>query len=196
MAATADGKLQNWYGPDCIKDFVGWLDTLLGGNSNENDGEDDEDEEEEDSQPKITVAAHNLQGYDSYFVIQEYHRQARNLTQIRNGGKVLELKVGKPNHERLRFIDSMSFLAMPLYKFTDTFGFTEDNNTTLQLKTGFFPHFFNTSDNQEYHGDLLAQRFYGPDTMSDDRYTATMVHSNIPTGRLPISFSKRTVGIL
>ena len=168
VAATTDGDLQHWYGPDCIREFVTWLDTLLGG-SHDDDDEDAEDDDK-DSQPKITVVAHNFQGYDSYFIIREYHRQARNLTQIRNGGKVLELKVGKPNHERLRFIDSMSFLPMPLYLFTKTFGFTENDHPELQLTKGFFPHFFNTSDRQDYHGDLPARHFYGPDTMSDDRY--------------------------
>ena len=164
VAGTDTSDLQSWYGPNCIKDFVNWLDTLLG---DDDEDEDEDDDEDPDSRCKITVIAHNFQGYDSYFIIQEYHRQARSLTQIRNGGKVLELKVGKTDHERIRFIDSMSFLAMSLSAFTKTFGFDEDD---MDLKKGFFPHFFNTVDNQEYVGPLPDRSHYGPHTMSKDRY--------------------------
>ena len=59
-------------------------------------------------QTKITVIAHNFQGYDSYFLLQEYQLQARNYNQTRNGGKVLELRVGKLGKEKISFIDSLS----------------------------------------------------------------------------------------
>ena len=87
VAATDTGDLQHWYGPHCIREFVTWLDTLLGGEEEE---EDDDDHEVQDPKGKITVVAYNFQGYDSYFVILEYHRQARNLTQIRNGGTSMD----------------------------------------------------------------------------------------------------------
>ena len=209
VACTETSPLRSWYGPDCIRDFIYWLDNLLEGedadtlpvnndatlsveegkiSDEENsdtlsDNEDntlpanDNSEEDSDnestaspSKRKITVIAHNFQGYDSYFVIQEYHRQARDLSQIRNGGKVLELKVGKKDHERIRFIDSMSFLPFGLAKFKETFGFEDDDDNRLALKKGFFPHFFNTPDNQDYVGSLPAREHYGPHTMSNDRY--------------------------
>ena len=166
VACTDTSDLYYLYGSSCIRDFVRWVDTLLGEDNNNND-DDDDDSEEEDSKRQITLIAHNFQGYDSYFIIQEYHRQARSLTQIRNGGKVLELKVGKTDHERIRFIDSMSFLTMPLSAFTKTFGFDEDD---LNLKNGFFPHFFNTPAHQDYVGPLPAREHYGPHTMSNARY--------------------------
>ena len=127
VAATQDGDLQTWYGPGCIASFIAWLDVLQ--------GYDDEFDDEDDEDPpiKITVLAHNFQGYDSYFLLQEYQLQARNYNQIRNGGKILELRVGKLGKERVRFIDSLSFLSMPLTNFTSTFGFDE-NDTTLNLK--------------------------------------------------------------
>ena len=95
--------------------------------------------------------------------------QARNYNQIRNGGKILELRVGKPGKERVRFIDSLSFFFMPLTNFTSTFGFDE-NDTTLNLKKGYFPHFFNVPENQDYRGPLPAKHFYGPYNMSQDRF--------------------------
>ena len=47
---------------------------------------------------------------------------------------------------------------MSLVSFTSTFGFDE-NGATLNLKKGYFPHFFNTSANQHYRGSLPAERF-------------------------------------
>ena len=60
---------------------------------------------------------------------------------------------------------------MPLASFTSNFGFDE-NDATLNLKKGYFPHFFNVPENQDYCGPLPAQHFYGPDTMSQDRFLA------------------------
>ena len=77
---------------------------MLSDNNTEED-----DDSEDGSKRKITVVAHNFQGYNSYFLLQEYHRQARDLTQIVNGGKVLELKVGKTDKEKIRFIDYVFF---------------------------------------------------------------------------------------
>ena len=137
------------------------------------DGNDDEFDDEDDEDPpiRITVIAHNFQGYDSYFIMQEYQAQARNYNQIRNGGKILELRVGKPGKERIRFIDSLSFLTMPLATITSTFGFEEDD-TTLNLKKGYFPHFFNVPENQHYRGPLPAKHFYSPHTFSPERFDA------------------------
>ena len=62
-------------------------------------------------------------------------------------------------HDRIRFIDSLSFFQMPLSAFPKTFGIEE-------LKKGYFPHLFNTPDNQEYVGPLPDMKYYMPETMS------------------------------
>ena len=98
---------QVFEGDTCIKQFLTYLDTLA-----------------EDF--PLTVLAHNFQGYDSYPIIEEYHRQRRKIEQVRNGGKVLQLTLGK-----IRFIDSLSFFQMPLSAFPKTFGLSE-------LKKGHF----------------------------------------------------------
>ena len=97
VAASDASDLQSWYGSHCIRDFIAWLDSLTNETNDDADEDDDEDDDDADSNTKIklTVIAHNFQGYDSYFIIQEYQRQARNYTQIVNGGKILALKVGK-----------------------------------------------------------------------------------------------------
>ena len=52
----------------------------------------------------------------------------------------------------------MSFFAMPLVKFPETFGLTE-------LKKGFFPHLFKTPEHQEYLGLLPNKTYYMPEGM-------------------------------
>ena len=132
-----DGRPVRFRGEFCIRDFLEWLETLT----------------EEDTRP-LTVIAHNFQGYDSYPVIEELHRQKRKIVQVRNGGKVLELRV-----EITRFIDSLSFFQMPLADFPKTFGLTEQ-------KKGYFPHLFNTPGNQDYVGNIPDKRYYMPENMS------------------------------
>ena len=46
-------------GHTCMADFLEWLDTLTAGDTRD-----------------VTVIAHNFQGCDGYFVIDEYHRQS------------------------------------------------------------------------------------------------------------------------
>ena len=126
-------------GERCVEEFLEWLDSLSS----------------EGRQP-LTVLAHNFKGYDSYFILQEYHRQSRKVEQLRNGAKILQLKTGS-----IRFIDSASFCQFALSKFPSTFGLTE-------LKKGYFPHLFNTSDHQDYVGILPSKDYYMPDSMSVD----------------------------
>ena len=157
-----------WRGDTCIEQFLDQLDVWANVDPSADDDDDDDDDEEEDESDRrysgITVIAHNFQGYDSYPIIQMYHQQVRAFQQTRNGGKVLELRVGK----KIRFIDSMSFLPMALASFTKTFGLEDD---ALNLRKGFFPHFFNTPDHQTYVGPLPPQESYGPNAMSIQRKT-------------------------
>lgn len=45
----------------------------------------------------------------------------------------------------LKFLDSYNYLPFALSKMPSAFGFQE-------LKKGYFPHFFNTDQNQQYVG--------------------------------------------
>ena len=42
-------------------------------------------------QRPLTVLAHNFHGYNSYPIVDELYLQKRQLEQVRNGGKVLQL---------------------------------------------------------------------------------------------------------
>ena len=131
-----DDRPVRFPGKHCLRDFLEWLDTLT-----QNDTR------------QVNVLAHNFQGYDGYFVVHQYLQDNRVAEQLRNGCKLLEVK-----HDRIRFIDSLSFFQMPLSAFPKTFGLTE-------LKKGYFPHQFNRPDHQRYVGLVPALDYYMPETM-------------------------------
>ena len=128
-----------FHGNHCVRDFLEWLDTLTNYDTRQ-----------------VNVLADNFQGYDGYFVIHQYYDDNRIVQQLRNGCKLLEVQ-----HDRIRFIDSMSFFQMPLSAFPKTFGLTE-------LKKGYFPHLFNHPDHQTYVGPVPALDYYMPETMSPE----------------------------
>ena len=134
-----DSRPVRFRGEHCVRDFLQWLDTLT----------------QEDTRP-VNVLAHNFQGYDGYFVANQYHADNQTIRQIRNGCKLLEVR-----HDKIRFIDSLSFFQMPLAAFPKTFGLTE-------LKKGYFPHKFNLPEHQEYVGPIPAIDHYMPETMSPE----------------------------
>ena len=122
---------------NCLRDFLEWLDTLTLNDTRQ-----------------VNVLAHNFQGYDGYFVIHQYYSDNRIVEQLRNGCKLLEVQ-----HDRIRFIDSLSFFQMPLSAFLKTFGLTA-------LRKGYFPHMFNRPEHQTYVGLLPALDYYMPETMA------------------------------
>ena len=124
-------------GLQCVVEFLEYLEELAADDTN-----------------KVTVIAHNFQGYDGYFVIHEYHGRNQLIQQLRNGSKILQLK-----HDSIRFIDSVNFIAGKLSNFTKTFGLTE-------LKKGYFPHLFNLPENQEYVGEVPAMDYNMVEGMS------------------------------
>ena len=124
-------------GEDCVRAFLDWLEELTEGDTRH-----------------VTVIAHNFQGYDGYFVVKDYYGHNQLIRQLRNGAKLLEVK-----HDSVRFIYSLSFMAMPLSAFPKTFGIKE-------LKKGYFPHLFNTPEHQEYVGPIPAEDYYVPESMT------------------------------
>ncbi len=102
----------------------------------------------------FTVIAHNGQGYDFHFILRWALRRGitpKNV--IMTGQKIKQMKIG-----RVRFIDSLSFLTMPLSSFPKTFGLEE-------AAKGYFPHLFNTRANQNYVGGLPDPEMYMADSM-------------------------------
>lgn len=61
----------------------------------------------------------------------------------------------------LTFLDCLNFLPMKLAKIPLAFGLEE-------LSKGYFPHLFNTRENQTYVGRYPDPQYYGIDYMSSD----------------------------
>ena len=107
---------------------------------------------------QIIVVLHNLKGFDGMFIIHElYNQQRQVINQLTVGAKVLSFTSGP-----VKFIDSLSFLPMPLTSFASTFNLTE-------LKKGFFPHLFNTPANREYEGRIPDLEYFDPDGMMPEK---------------------------
>jgi hypothetical protein len=70
-----------------------------------------------------------------------------------NGLKIICMEM-----EHLTFLDSISYLPMPLRKLPDAFGLT--------ARKSWYPHYFNTKANLEYVGSMPDVRYYGIDEMS------------------------------
>ena len=138
-----NNEQHSFRGESCIEDFVKWLEDV-----------------QEMSGRKLIVVAHNFKGYDSYFLLEEYYAEHILPKQLVNGCKILFMSVGK-----IHFKDSLCFLPMALSAFSETFGLTE-------LKKGFFPHFFNRSENQDYIGPFPDKEYYDPQGMSTQRKAA------------------------
>lgn len=107
-----------------------------------------------------TVIAHNGRGYDFQF-IQEYLYQNTTIKpkNVYAGSKIMLLEI--PDY-KIRCVDSLNFLTMPLASFPKTFGVKE-------LAKGFFPHFFNTSKNFYYEGKVPALRYFGYNQLSTNK---------------------------
>ena len=160
-----NNRPEHFRGKNCVKRFLEWLDTLT----------------EDDTRP-LTVIAHNFQGYDGYFIVEEYHKQQRQIEQVRNGGKLMQV-----THDRIRFIDSLSFFQMPLSAFPKTFGIKE-------LKKAYFPHLFNTPDNQDYQGPIPDKQYYMPETMSvSGRKDFEKWHAQQVSDQVHFDFSKELI---
>lgn len=62
----------------------------------------------------------------------------------------------------LKIIDSINFVSGRLSNFPKTFGLSE-------LKKGYFPHYFNTPENQKYIGKIPDKAYYNYDTMNSKK---------------------------
>ena len=104
-----------------------------------------------------TFIAHNAKAFDSQFVLKYCVDSGIKPYCIYNGTKIMYMDLpGKR-----RFIDSLNFVASRLAAFPKTFGLTE-------LKKSYFPHYFNTPENQSYIGMIPDKKYYGPNQMSSE----------------------------
>ena len=110
----------------------------------------------------VTVIAHNARAYDAYFLYNEMLKHS-NVPDpiIFSGTKIMYIKLDKGLN--IRILDSLNFLPMPLAKLPKSFGLKE-------MKKGYFPHFYNTKENQNaVLSSLPDKKYYDPDSMSKGR---------------------------
>jgi len=102
--------------------------------------------------------AHNAKGFDAQFVLNYIHEQKTITPKVVADGLELMMVEGAG----VRVIDSLNFLSMPLSAMPKAFGVTE-------MKKGYFPYLWNTSENWTYNGAWPDAEYYGPDTMKTEK---------------------------
>ncbi|XP_065436103.1 uncharacterized protein LOC135979895 isoform X1 [Chrysemys picta bellii] len=100
-----------------------------------------------------TFLAHNSKGYDAYFIVKQLLKEKMGLELITQGSKLMCVEVKALG---IRFIDSLNFLPMKLSKLPQAMGF--------EGCKGYFPHFFNTLENQNYVGPMPGRK-HGVESM-------------------------------
>ena len=104
---------------------------------------------------RYAFLAHNAGGFDNHIVLKQLIKDGIEVDTIMRGGKIISIE---EKITKIRWIDSLSFLPMRLADTPAAMGFTD------QCK-GFFPHIFNTAENQSYVGPYPAPMYYGYDQM-------------------------------
>ena len=99
--------------------------------------------------------AHNASGYDAQFILDYLQRNAIKPKIIPKGRQIMKLEAGG-----VKILDSLNFLPMKLAALPGAYGETE-------LKKGYFPHFFNSPENQEYVGPYPPPEAYGAENMTE-----------------------------
>ena len=112
-----------------------------------------------------TFIAHNAKAFDNQFILKYCIENGLKPYTINNGTKIMYMNVSNRT-----FLDSINFVNGRLANFPKTFGFKE-------LKKGYFPHYFNTPDNQGFVGPIPDIKYYSPDQISpNDRETFMLWH--------------------
>ncbi|KAK3704771.1 hypothetical protein QZH41_009498 [Actinostola sp. cb2023] len=102
------------------------------------------------------VFAHNFMGYDSYFLLEWLCARGQRPEVVMRGAKCMYMYVKALN---LKFKNSLCFFPMALRKCSKTFNLPEEK--------GYFPHFFNRPENQNYVGPYPALEYYGIESMKE-----------------------------
>ena len=102
------------------------------------------------------LIAHNGGGYDVHFICKWLFDNGHTPEIIPSSGNNPSRYVNVVYMKR-SFIDSINFIDCALSKFGKAFG--------LEVKKGYFPHAFNTSENQDYRGSFPDISYFELDNM-------------------------------
>ena len=99
---------------------------------------------------KVVAIAHNAKAFDSQFILKRAIFLKWNPQIILSGLKIISMKI-----QHIHFLDSLSYLPMPLRKLPEAFG--------LSVTKSWFPHFWNTKANLDYVGPIPDIKYFGAD---------------------------------
>ncbi|XP_054276408.1 uncharacterized protein LOC128995419 [Macrosteles quadrilineatus] len=103
----------------------------------------------------VCVIAHNGQGFDFQFLLKYVLEDTKFTPKlVMRGTKVILMEI-----DNVRFVDSLSYFPMSLAALPKAFDLPPEK------KKGYFPHLFNTLENQNYVGPMPAKKFYCPESM-------------------------------
>ena len=137
VAQLADGSQKMWYGHDCAVKF------LLHFRQNKH--------------RHTTFISHYGRNFDHHIILNAYVNQGISPPVIANGSKITLIHDVKFD---MRFIDSFSFIPIPLRDFPKALG------CKTQLKKGYFPHKFTDVDRDDYKGKHPPPEMYNVDAMT------------------------------
>lgn len=137
-----NGVLASFQGEDCVHQFCEWVNTTC---------------------RSTTLVAHNLRGYDGYFLMDTFvNTMGQGVHPVLNGMKVMMLTTKEGNN---CFIDSLNHLQVTLSGMPKLMGISHE----VGVGKDFFPHDFNVPDNYDYTGPLPHRRFFEEGRMSEQR---------------------------
>jgi hypothetical protein len=97
---------------------------------------------------KVIAIAHNAKAFDSQFIINRAVLLKCEPELILNGLKIVIMKI-----EHTMFLDSASYLPMPLRKLPEAFG--------LSMNKSRYQHYFNTKKNLDCVGPMPGIEYLG-----------------------------------
>nr|XP_049619738.1 uncharacterized protein LOC125994445 [Syngnathus scovelli]XP_049620140.1 uncharacterized protein LOC125994731 isoform X1 [Syngnathus scovelli] len=167
-----NGLAKHWYGTDCVDEFLRFF-----------------------RRPRFkqtTFVAHNARGFDSYILIRRMLELGLKLDILMQGSKVLSFV---DLDTKSRFIDSLSFLTMPLSAMPKALGFEDKSK-------GYFPHKFSSLEHLNYVGSHPDPTYYGTERMSPsqrskfDEWYAKEASNVFDFAKQAIAYCKNDVDLL
>jgi hypothetical protein len=102
----------------------------------------------------VIAIAHNAKAFDSQFILKRAIILKWTPELILTGLKIISMKM-----QHIHFLDSVSYLPMPLRKLPDAFG--------LSSSKSWFHHYFNTEEHLDHVGPKPDIQYFGADEMSE-----------------------------
>lgn len=107
---------------------------------------------------KTICIAHWMSGFDGQFLLQYLEQNGIKPDIIPKNTMLMCINVDEIH---MKIIDSYNFMSMALAALPKTFGIP-------QLAKGYFPHLFNTAENENYTGQYPDASYYDPGNMKPD----------------------------